>query len=45
MAGVNERVKRLLQRLPQDITPTNLEELRRVKGVLVDMEQKADTLR
>ena len=45
MATVTRRVQQLMSRLPQDISPTNLEELRRVKGALVELEQKADTLR
>jgi len=38
-------VGKVLQRLPRDITPVNLEELRRVKQSLVELESKADTLR
>ncbi|PNW85028.1 hypothetical protein CHLRE_03g168605v5 [Chlamydomonas reinhardtii] len=34
MAGVTERVSALLTKLPGDITPVNLEELRRVKQAL-----------
>ncbi|KAG2442877.1 hypothetical protein HXX76_002956 [Chlamydomonas incerta] len=45
MAGVTERVSALLTKLPGDITPVNLEELRRVKQALVELENKADTLR
>ena len=45
MATVTRRVQTLLSKLPQDISPANLEELRRVKGALVELEQKADTLR
>jgi hypothetical protein len=42
---VTRRVSAVLQTLPKDITPVNLEELRRVKQVLVELESKADTLR
>ncbi|GFR41258.1 hypothetical protein Agub_g1933, partial [Astrephomene gubernaculifera] len=45
MAGVTGRVSALLTKLPGDITPVNLEELRRVKQALVELEDKADTLR
>ena len=45
MANVSRRVHLLLSKLPQDINPLNLEELRKVKGTLVDLEQRADTLR
>lgn len=45
MAAVTQRVQNLMRKLPQDISPLNLEELRRVKGSLVELEQKADTLR
>ena len=45
MAAVTQRVQNLMRKLPQDISPLNLEELRRVKGALVELEQKADTLR
>lgn len=45
MGSVTQRVALLLSKLPHDINPVNLEELRRVKGALVELEQKADTLR
>ena len=45
MARATQRVQLLLTKLPRDISPVNLEELRRVKGTLVELEQKADTLR
>ena len=42
---MTRRVSAVLRTLPKDITPVNLEELRRVKQVLVELESKADTLR
>lgn len=42
---MTKRVTQMLQMLPKDITPVNLEELRRVKQNLVELESKADTLR
>ncbi|GIL99200.1 hypothetical protein Vretimale_4424 [Volvox reticuliferus] len=45
MSAVTDRVSALLTKLPGDITPVNLEELRRVKQALVELEDKADTLR
>ncbi|KAK9843496.1 hypothetical protein WJX81_005929, partial [Elliptochloris bilobata] len=45
LLAVSRRVSKVLQRLPRDITPVNLEELRRVKQTLVELESKADTLR
>lgn len=39
------RVEKLLKVLPAEITPVNLEELRRVKQALVELESKADQLR
>ena len=45
LLAVSKRVSKVLQRLPRDITPVNLEELRRVKQTLVELESKADTLR
>jgi hypothetical protein len=45
MAAVTRRVQTLLSKLPGDISPVNLEELRRVKGALVEVEQRADTLK
>uniref|UniRef100_A0A383WIT7 Magnesium transporter n=1 Tax=Tetradesmus obliquus TaxID=3088 RepID=A0A383WIT7_TETOB len=43
--SVTRRVGELLQKLPRDINPVNLEELRRIKQTLVELENKADTLR
>ena len=43
--GVTKRVQKLLSKLPRDINPVNLEELRRVKSALVELENKADTVR
>ncbi|KAL6759812.1 hypothetical protein V8C86DRAFT_1226599 [Haematococcus lacustris] len=45
MVAVTRRVGELLSLLPGDINPVSLEELRRVKGALVELENKADTLR
>ncbi len=45
MSAVTGRVSALLTKLPGDITPVNLEELRRVKQALVELENKSDTLR
>ena len=45
LLAVTRRVSAVLRTLPKDITPVNLEELRRVKQVLVELESKADTLR
>eukprot|EP00798_Chlamydomonas_sp_ICE-L_P017634 gene17634-23977_t len=45
MAAVTRRVQTLLANLPRDINPVNLEELRRVKSALVELETKADTAR
>lgn len=42
---VTRRVSQLLTKLPRDITPVNLEELRRIKSALVELEVQADTLR
>lgn len=35
----------LLTKLPREINPVNLEELRRIKQALVELENKADGLR
>lgn len=43
--SVTRRVGELLQKLPRDINPVNLEELRRIKQALVELENKADMLR
>ena len=45
LVAVTKRVTQMLQMLPRDITPVNLEELRRVKQNLVELESRADTLR
>jgi hypothetical protein len=45
LSGVARRVSELLTRLPGDINPVSLEELRRVKAALVELEDKADNLR
>lgn len=45
LLSITKRVSDVLRMLPKDITPVNLEELRRVKQVLVELESKADTLR
>jgi hypothetical protein len=42
---VTRRVGAVLQKLPREITPVNLEELRRVKQLLVELESKAENLR
>jgi hypothetical protein len=38
-------VQGCLLRLPRDITPRNLDELRKAKGALVELESKSDALR
>ena len=43
--SVTQRVQRVLRALPSEVTPVNLEELRRVKQLLVELESKADMLR
>ena len=45
MDAVTKRMTGVLHKLPQNITPVNLEELRRVKQQLVELESKADNLR
>jgi hypothetical protein len=45
MSAATKRVQELFERLPNDINPVGLEELRKVKGQLVEIENKADTLR
>ncbi|CAL8467778.1 g7316 [Coccomyxa elongata] len=45
LVSVSKRVSNVLMNLPRDITPVNLEELRRVKQCLVELESKADNLR
>ncbi len=42
---VTRRVGSVLRMLPREVTPVNLEELRRVKQLLVELESKADLLR
>ena len=44
LEAAQQRVANVLQLLPRYITPANLEELRRVKDVLVALEAKADAL-
>lgn len=39
------RVQACLERLPRDITPQNLDDLRRAKGALVELESKSDAHR
>jgi len=41
LLSVTARVTRVLQMLPRDVTPVNLEELRRVKQALVELESRA----
>lgn len=43
--AVTRRVGSVLRTLPKEVTPVNLEELRRVKQLLVELESKADLLR
>jgi hypothetical protein len=43
--SVTRRVSALLTRLPHEINPVNLEELRRIKQALVELENKADAIR
>lgn len=45
LVAVTRRVGAVLQKLPREITPVNLEELRRVKQMLVELESKAENLR
>jgi hypothetical protein len=45
LVAATGRVGAVLQKLPREITPANLEELRRVKQLLVELESKADGLR
>ena len=42
LLAVTKRVTIVLQMLPKDITPVNLEELRRVKQQLVELQSKAE---
>lgn len=45
MDAATKRMADVLDKLPKEITPVNLEELRRVKQALVELESKADQLR
>ena len=45
MEAATKRMADVLDKLPKEITPVNLEELRRVKQALVELESKADQLR
>ena len=45
MDTATRRMAGVLKKLPREITPVNLEELRRVKQALVEVESKADQLR
>ena len=45
LLAATRRVSSTLQKLPREITPVNLEELRRVKQLLVELESKAENLR
>ena len=41
---MTKRVTNVLQMLPKNITPVNLEELRRVKQQLVELESRAENI-
>lgn len=43
--AVSGRVRELMSALPADINPASLEDLRRVKAALVELEDKADNMR
>ncbi len=45
MDTATRRMSAVLDKLPREINPVNLEELRRVKQALVELESKADQLR
>lgn len=45
LVAATRRVSGMLQKLPREITPVNLEELRRVKQLLVELESKAENMR
>lgn len=45
LASTAQRVAALLTKLPGDISPMNLEELRRMKAALNELENRAETLR
>ena len=42
---MTKRVSGVLNKLPRDINPVNLEELRRIKQALIELESKADAVR
>lgn len=44
LLSVTKRVTNVLQMLPKNITPVNLEELRRVKQQLVELESRAENI-
>lgn len=44
LLAVTKRVTNVLQMLPKNITPVNLEELRRVKQQLVELESRAENI-
>ena len=44
LLAVTKRVTIVLHMLPKDITPVNLEELRRVKQQLVELQSKAENI-
>ena len=44
LLNVTKRVTNVLQMLPKNITPVNLEELRRVKQQLVELESRAENI-
>eukprot|EP00967_Tisochrysis_lutea_P011493 scaffold12952_cov23-Tisochrysis_lutea.AAC.1 len=45
LSRLRKRVQALLTKLPHDINPKGLEELRKVKTALVEAEDRTDTLR
>ncbi|KAI8477146.1 MAG: Mg2+ transporter protein, partial [Monoraphidium minutum] len=45
MTAMSQRVHALMTKLPRDINPLNLEELRRIKQDLVQLEDRADQVR
>lgn len=45
LSAVQSRMDMLFAKLPGDVSPLNLEELRKAKQALVELENKADTLR
>ena len=44
LLNVTKRVTNVLQMLPKNITPVNLEELRRVKQQMVELESRAENI-